>query len=540
MTLGIALLVHEAFDRVERLVRHYAAAGCTVVIHVDANVPYGTFQKFRKSVKDLPKVGFSDRVRVAWGTWSVVRATQLAAETLLDTAPEADHILLASGSCLPLRPLGELRAHLAAHPGVDFIESVPIERERWVSGGLEAERLTLRFPFAWRKHRRLFERTVDLQRRLGYRRALPSGLTAHLGSQWWCLTRTTLQAILEAPDRARTDAFFAQSWVPDESYFQTLVRRHGTLVESRSLTFSRFDAQGVPHLLYDDHLPQLAASGAFLARKAWRGANGLYDAFLDPHGPPRAGSGDPNALDALFDAAHGRRTLGRAGLLSQSRFPRSVLAGGATAEGYTVLWGVADMLEEAEDWLGRILGGRLHGHLYHPDGARFAGGEPVTIGCLSASARLRDYRPEQFLSNLIWAGRGERQSFLFGPGDRQEIVPFLAHDANATVVAIRGAWALPLALSDAPMQQRFDRAAELHRVESGVLDRLRADDGNCAAHFVELAEVLRRPEECLIALARHIAPAHHGPLPVPPVRDLSPLPAFLGSLRDAGLELGSE
>jgi hypothetical protein len=106
------------------------------------------------------------------------------------------------------------------------------------------ERFTLRFPFSWRTQRWLFDRYVRLQRLVGFQRSIPNGIVPHLGSQWWCLTRQTLSAILQGPDRALYDRYFRRVWIPDESYFQTLVRQVSGNVESRSLTLSKFDFQG--------------------------------------------------------------------------------------------------------------------------------------------------------------------------------------------------------------------------------------------------------------------------------------------------------
>ena len=80
-------------------------------------------------------------------------------------------------------------------------------------GGLNKERFTLRFPFSWKRQRRAFDAYVRLQRRLRVQRRIPAGIVPHLGSQWWCLTRATLSAILQDPDRPIHDAYFAKVWV---------------------------------------------------------------------------------------------------------------------------------------------------------------------------------------------------------------------------------------------------------------------------------------------------------------------------------------
>ena len=137
--------------------------------------------------------------------------------------PGVRHVYLASGSCLPLRPVDELRAYLAARPMTDFIESVTIRDVDWTVGGLNDERFNLRFPFSWKRHRFLFDRYVELQRKVGFKRKIPEGVVPHLGSQWWCLTRQTLTAILEDPRRREIERYFRLVWIPDESYYQTLV-----------------------------------------------------------------------------------------------------------------------------------------------------------------------------------------------------------------------------------------------------------------------------------------------------------------------------
>ena len=81
MSLGIIMLVHTAFDRAEQMVRHWAKAGCPVVVHVDSNVPDATYNQFSKAVADLTDVRFSVRHRCEWGTWGLVAASQEAARS---------------------------------------------------------------------------------------------------------------------------------------------------------------------------------------------------------------------------------------------------------------------------------------------------------------------------------------------------------------------------------------------------------------------------------------------------------------------------
>ena len=73
-------------------------------------------------------------------------------------------------------------AYLAAHPTTDFIESVRLSAVPWSIGRLEQDRFALRFPFARKRHRRLFDLSVIVQRALRLTRQPPNNLVPHLGS----------------------------------------------------------------------------------------------------------------------------------------------------------------------------------------------------------------------------------------------------------------------------------------------------------------------------------------------------------------------
>ena len=424
MKLGVILLCHTALDRAAQVARHWAVAGCPVVIHLDLRVAEVDRAGLAAALADLPDVRFSPRVACEWGTFSLVEATIMAAGQMLSQFPDVAHVYLASGSCVPIRPVRDLQAHLAAQPDTDFIESVTTADVGWTVGGLNKERFTLRFPFSWKRQRRLFDGYVRLQRWIGFQRRIPAGIVPHLGSQWWCLTRRSLEAILSHPQRATHDRYFRRVWIPDESYFQTLVRQVATRVESRSLTLSKFDFQGRPYMFYDDHLHLLRLSEAYVARKIWPSADLLYRTFLADQ-PASLPSPNPGKIDRLFAKATERRVKGRPGLFMQSRFPTKLRGGNQSAAPYGVVEGFAALFEDFPAWLARAVDARVHGHLFAPDRVQFASGEAVFKGGLSDSATLRDYDPRSFLTNLIWNTRGETQCFQFGPADVQDIACLL-------------------------------------------------------------------------------------------------------------------
>jgi len=539
MSVGFIMLCHTALDRAARVARHWAEQGYPVVIHVDARVRYQQYRKMKKTLGDQRKmVRFASRHRCQWGGWNLVAATQEAAELLLREFPDVQHVFLASGACLPLRPASELAAYLAERPETDFIESVTTEEVGWTVGGLNTERFRLYFPFSWRRYRRLFDLSVRVQRRLRFRRRMPAGIVPHLGSQWWCLTRRTLEAILTSPERTRHDAYFSKVWIPDESYFQTLVRRYSSNVESRSLTLFKFDFQGKPHIFYDDHLSLLRRSDYFVARKAWDRADRLYDYFLAPADlrPPRA-EPNPGRIDRLFSTAKQRRLKGRAGLYMQSRFPVDNFENGKTAGAYSLFQGFAELIPGFTDWLSQTTEARVHGHLFGPDRVEFAGGESVYQGGLSDSAKLRDYNPKSFLTSLIWNTRPEHQCFLFGPADNQKVNSFMAADPNARISIITGAWAIPLYHSGLPFADIRREAARLQRIEMDMLDLVNVHWVKAQVRVWSLAEFLDHPLEPLQTIVEDTAPRLRPRLPhAPPLVDLTGFGRFLQDLRNHGMQ----
>ena len=537
MTVGIVMLVHTALDRAEEVIRHWVAGGCPVVVHVDKPVDKRTYDSFVAALADLDMVKFSARHRCEWGTWGIVAASQAASELLLASFPQVRHVYLASGSCLPLRPVKELRRYLDHRPNTDFIESATTADVPWTVGGLSDERFTLRFPFSWKRRRRLFDRYVEFQRKIKFRRKIPIGLVPHMGSQWWCLTRRTLSAILQDPDRASYDAYFRKVWIPDESYFQTLSRIYSQHIESRSLTLSKFDFQGKPHIFYDDHLQLLRRSDCFVARKIWPFADRLYKTFLDDDaGALKGAEPNPGKIDRIFSKAVERRTRGRPGLYMQSRFPNESWENGVTSSPYSVFQGFSELFEDFEGWLAKSTGARVHGHLFAPERAEFEGGQQHFSGTLSDNPTLRDYNARAFLTSLIWNTRGERQCFQFGPGDTQFISWDIAKDQNAQVSVISGAWAIPLFQSNRNFADLRIEAALLQKVESEHLVALRSTYAKARIRIWTLADFVETPMEALQTIVDEIGGKVQRRLAeAPRMVDLKGFGQFLQNLKNQGM-----
>lgn len=536
--LGVIMLCHDNLDIVARQAQVWVNGGAAVVIHVDRKAPAAALAQLQEELAGLSSVSFSPRHHCEWGQFSLVRATLDAADMMLDRYPGVGHVFLASGSCLPLRPINDLNAYLKSQPDTDFIESVRATDVDWTIGGLGPERFEYYFPFSWRKRRWLFDALTAVQRGLGIRRRTPNGIVPHMGSQWWCLTATTLGCILADPRRREFDRYFRNTWIPDESYFQTLVRLHSTRIESRSLTLAKFDMQGKPYMLYDDHRQMLEESDCFVARKIWPGADGLYRHFPRPDGAaPDLSEPRPERIERLINRASARRKLGRPGLYMQSRFPRMDAENGKTSARYAIFQGFSDVFPHFEEWLADRLEATVHGHLFSPVEVEFEGRHQIGPGALSSNAALRDHDPQGFLAALIRV-TDSMQAFQFSPRDSQKLNWFISTDPNAHIAVITGAWVVPLLHSGMPQDDIRRATALLQRAEKKQLEILQSVWVKARVRVWTLADFLARPAGILTTALMDIDPLMSPVLDdLPIMRDISNLPVFLRDLRNAGLHV---
>ena len=220
----------------------------------------------------------------------------------------------------------------------------------------------------------------------------------------------------------------------------------------------------------------------------------------------------------------------------QSRFPNWGWENGVTAGKYSVFQGFSELFREFEGWLARTTGTQVHGHLYGPDRAHFAGGQTVLNGALPDNAALRDANPRAFLANLLWNTRGERQCFQYGPHDTPDVIWYIARDPNAQVSVISGAWAVPLFQSNASFADLRAEAARLQKIEHGMLDQLRSPEAKARIRIWTMAEFIETPMEPLQVIIDEIGQRSPQRLAEAPVlQDLEGFGQFLQNLKNQGM-----
>ncbi|APX22844.1 MAG: glycosyl transferase [Rhodobacteraceae bacterium] len=268
--IAFILLCHKDPDAIIKQAQSLTAVGDYMAIHFDASAPRAAFDRIRAALADNPNVTFAKkRIRCGWGEWSLVQATLHAVEAAAEAFPRATHFYMLSGDCMAIKS-AEYAHEFLDRRDVDYIESFDYFQSDWIKTGWKKERLVYRHWFNERTQKRRFYATFELQKRLGLTREIPADLEVMIGSQWWCLRRRTIEWILDfcrqRPDVMR---FFRTTWIPDETFFQTLVRHlvPEQEIESRTLTFLMFTDYGMPVAFYNDHYDLLLSQDFLFARK---------------------------------------------------------------------------------------------------------------------------------------------------------------------------------------------------------------------------------------------------------------------------------
>jgi hypothetical protein len=268
--IAYILLCHKDPDAIIRQAERLTATGDYMAIHFDANADPKLFDEIRTALSGNARVTFArKRVKCGWGEWSLVKATLAALEAAADSFPRATHFYMLSGDCMAIKT-AEYTHQFLDDNDADFIESFDYFESDWIKTGMKKERLIYRHFFNERKNKKLFYAAMEFQRRFGLARRLPQDIQIRIGSQWWCLRRQTVEKVLKFV-RKRRDVmrFFATTWIPDETFFQTVVPHvvPEAQIRTRTLTFLMFTDYGMPVTFYNDHYDLLVGQDYLFARK---------------------------------------------------------------------------------------------------------------------------------------------------------------------------------------------------------------------------------------------------------------------------------
>jgi Core-2/I-Branching enzyme len=240
------VLAHTQPELVARLCRRLSPFH--VIIHVDKSVDLAPF---RYSVADFAdRITFvNNRIRIAWGGFSIVQATvNLYREALKCTDP-AEHIVLLSGQCYPTRPIEEFAVYLYGSEHRQHCHAVPlihashhyhrkITRRHFLD--LMTKQPVRRLPS---NDQRVIRRTLGVASRVIPGNELDERIL--YGSQWTAFTAECIDEMLRIADSAGWATFFRRSYAPDEMFFHTILHQSRFSHEAPFNGPGRFEVDGI-------------------------------------------------------------------------------------------------------------------------------------------------------------------------------------------------------------------------------------------------------------------------------------------------------
>ncbi|MCV3764387.1 beta-1,6-N-acetylglucosaminyltransferase [Rhizobium sp. TRM95796] len=409
--LAFVVLAHENAEQVGDLAALLVSwkNDCHVVIHYDRNSSKTEFAKLLSRFADNDQVHvLKNRVKCGWGDFSLVEAPMRALRYIRSAKIDCDRIMLISGACMPIRPLAELSNFLDRHPNMEFIES---RDESWIKGGLRHERYQYRHIFNFQRNYKLFHWSYLIQRAIMPKRRFPRGLEPRWGSQWWCLSWKLCEKILDFVDKRKSVyRFFKDTWIPDESFFQTMAYRFtpNDKISDRTLTFFEFNDWGKPFVFLNDHQGILEDLPFFFARKIGGRALALREHFRDvalqpaaeptPHIPARGGF--PLRTDRLLaelpkSEANGPslfHQLGRKGLAATLAYCQ---------QPYAVLYGPPVFTAQISALLRANTDLTVLGRIMHPEKVDFGPGVNDFQGLTPDDVEIRNFDGGNYFSRIL-------------------------------------------------------------------------------------------------------------------------------------------
>ncbi|AXI48354.1 glycosyl transferase [Sulfitobacter sp. SK012] len=312
--IAYILLCHKDPDAIIKQAERLTAVGDYMSIHFDASANPEEFLAISEALSANPNVTFAQkRIRCGWGEWSLVQATLHALTSAIDAFPRATHFYMLSGDCMAIKSAEYTHQFLDDHD-VDFIESFDYLESDWIKTGMKEERLIYRHFFNERTQKKLFYAAFNLQRKLQMTRSIPADIQVQIGSQWWCLRRRTIEWVLDfAKQRRDVMRFFKTTWIPDETFFQTLVHHlvPEEEIRTRTLTFLMFTDYGMPVTFYNDHYDLLVSQDYLFARKISAEAHDLKRRLGLLYAAQKVQFEISNEGRSLFKFLTGRGRIGR-------------------------------------------------------------------------------------------------------------------------------------------------------------------------------------------------------------------------------------
>jgi Core-2/I-Branching enzyme len=206
------LLVHRYPAQFKRLFKAIYAPGNQYVVHVDKSSGASLAQDIAKFLAPYQGAQMLESKDALWGGYSLVDAELRGMARLLEIDSQWTHYINLSGQDFPLKSQNYIRQFFAANPGKQFIRALDQRKER---------------PDTLNRVSHLFIEAGGKMTATGVARPYLPDDTPFIGTQWKAVTRSFCEFVCHDPRVERFKAFYRNSFIADEAFFQTVIMNSG-------------------------------------------------------------------------------------------------------------------------------------------------------------------------------------------------------------------------------------------------------------------------------------------------------------------------
>ncbi len=274
MKIAYLIIAHTDPKQCSNLISALDSECAHFFVHVDKKVELRPFLENIRTTKSH-LVYVKERNEVYWGGYSVVRATIKLISNAVNSGIRFHKYVLMSGVDYPIKSCSYIQNKLF-RDDKDYIDFFTLPGLCWESqrGGLDRIRFYHfnDYKLTNPRSKLLIGRMVGgISKKYGeyFPRKIPRGWTIYGGHQFWALSHSSVQYILESIEKyPEIVRFFKWTYVPDESFFQTILLnsdRRDNLVNDH-LRFVLWERED-PAVFVDEDYDSIVQSKALFARK---------------------------------------------------------------------------------------------------------------------------------------------------------------------------------------------------------------------------------------------------------------------------------
>jgi hypothetical protein len=262
--IAYLVLVHRYPAQFKRMFKSIYDPANHYLIHVDKNSGPELEADIRRFLRGFPNSAILKSHRALWGGYSLVDAELRGMAQLLEMGADWEFFVNLSGQDYPLKSQDEIATFLKRNRGKEFIKVLdqrktrPDTMNRVSRYVIEFEKRIVRTPFP---------------------RSFMSGASPYIGNQWKIVSRHFCEFVCHDPQAKRYKAFYRNTFIADEGFFQTVIMNtagHGEIV-SDDLRMIDWVPDGDiklrPRTFVAEDASELFASNCLFARK--------FDATVD-------------------------------------------------------------------------------------------------------------------------------------------------------------------------------------------------------------------------------------------------------------------